>query len=52
MQIFSHQLHDRFRRKPLSTILYAVLLIAGAAVIGEFAIGFIDGMVAGFNDGI
>ncbi len=52
MQIFSNELHDRFRRKPISTILYVILLIAAAALIGEFVTGFMDGMAAGLSDGI
>jgi len=52
MQIFSDDLRDRFRRKPISSTLLAILAVAAFAVIGEFSVGFVNGMVEGFTDGI
>jgi hypothetical protein len=52
MQIFSDELRDRFRHKPISSTLLAILAVAAFAVIGEFSVGFVDGLIEGFTDGL
>jgi len=52
MQIFGDELRDRFRHKPISSTLLAILAVAAFAVIGEFSVGFVDGLIEGFTDGL
>lgn len=52
MQILSTELRDRFRAKPASSILIAILAVTAAVLMGEVAVGFIDGLIAGFTDGV
>ena len=45
-----HDLKIAFRRKPVSTTLAIIAVVVVARVFGEFATGFVDGLVAGFTD--
>lgn len=51
MQTFSDEFRTHVRRKPISPLLIAVLAAAAFAVIGEFSVGFVDGVVEGLADG-
>ncbi|HWQ88301.1 hypothetical protein [Brevundimonas sp.] len=46
------QVSNAFRRKPVTTV--ALLIAVGVAfiVLREFAQGFLDGLIAGFTDGV
>lgn len=45
MQIFSRELTDRVRRKPISSLFLFVLAAAAFGVIGEFSVGFVNGFM-------
>ena len=42
----------RLRRKPLSTLLAIIVVIAVLRILGEFASGVVDGLIAGFTDAV
>jgi len=52
MRIFSEELTDRFRRKPLSSLVLLVFAVAAFGVIGEFSVGVINGMMAELTDDV
>jgi len=52
MRIFSQELHDRFRRKPVSSVVLLVLAVAAFGAIGEFSVGVVDGMMAELTDDV
>ncbi|HEY1071908.1 hypothetical protein [Brevundimonas sp.] len=45
-----HDLEVAFRRKPVATWLAIVAVVVVFGIFGEYAAGFIDGLVAGFSD--
>lgn len=52
MRIFSEEINDRFRRKPVSSVFLLVFAVAAFGIIGEFSLGVIDGMMAELIDDV
>lgn len=43
-------LMSRLENKPLKTMALLIVALVIGRVVGEFAVGFVDGMIAGFSN--